>query len=203
MSTPYISGPADNGQLANSLNGVMRDVDAMKKVQIFKDDTGTRRVLMGRGPDGFYGLKVSQEGSDVYEAGDDELVFNSDQNVFKIIATGTDTFPSMAVAPAAGDATSGSLTINTGIATTTPLAYFVFGRSSVSDNYYPFPVQAIVFGAGASGVYGGYIGRHWDSYGTIIAGTWRIVVSGSNFVNVVAQPLYIRWYVLQETILNG
>lgn len=88
MATPTIGGSPDPAQIANTTNSLIRDVQGMQDVQVFKDDTGTRRVLMGRGPSGFYGMKVSQEGNDVYDATDDQLVFNSDNNIFKIVQTG-------------------------------------------------------------------------------------------------------------------
>lgn len=70
---------------------MIRDLNKRERVDIFKDDAGTRRVLLGKGSNGFYGLKVSPEGVDVYTATDDQLIFNSDQNVFKIdtILTGS------------------------------------------------------------------------------------------------------------------
>jgi hypothetical protein len=67
------------------ISDFMREQDGKNVVQVFKDDTGTRRVLLGRGKNGFYGLKVSQPGVDVYDAEDSQLVFNSQQNVFKIV----------------------------------------------------------------------------------------------------------------------
>lgn len=80
-----------NGLSTNfgQVNDMMRDLSKRERVEIFKDDSGTRRVLLGKGANGFYGLKVSPEGKDVYTATDDELIFNSNQNVFKIVASGT------------------------------------------------------------------------------------------------------------------
>lgn len=71
------------------INDMIRDLNAKERVQIFKDDTGTRRVLLGKGASGFYGLKVSEEGVDVYTATDDQLIFNSSQNLFKIVRSST------------------------------------------------------------------------------------------------------------------
>lgn len=94
----------------NEVNSLIREVNQMKEVQIFKDDSGTRRVLMGRGGNGFYGFKVSQEGFDVYDATDSQLVFNSDNNIFKIISSGTATV----TAPTSGF--TGTTTITTTVA---------------------------------------------------------------------------------------
>lgn len=71
----------------NQVNQLITDVNNRKVTEIFKDDSGIQRVLLGKGSNGFYGLKVSQGGIDVYTATDDELIFNSDQDIFKIVKT--------------------------------------------------------------------------------------------------------------------
>lgn len=76
------------GQNLNEINGIMRTIQNEQRVKIFKDDVGMRRVLLGKGKDGFYGMKVSPDGTDVTTAADDELIFNSNQNVFKVLRTG-------------------------------------------------------------------------------------------------------------------
>lgn len=82
----------DTGNLDAVVNQVNQNI-AQLKVQdttnIFKDDAGTRRVLLGKGKDGFYGLKVSQEGTDVYDGANADMVFNSDNNLFKIVSSDT------------------------------------------------------------------------------------------------------------------
>lgn len=93
MGAIFLSGDATNGQIAATTNDVIREQQASQITQVFKDDTGTRRVLLGKGADGFYGLKVSEEGTDVYSAGDSELIFNSNNNVFKIVDEGTVILP--------------------------------------------------------------------------------------------------------------
>ena len=80
---------ADDSAVLNSLNSAIRELNNRDVTQLFKDDTGTYRVLLGKGSNGFNGLKVSQTGKDVTTATDSELVFNSDQNVFKIVDSGT------------------------------------------------------------------------------------------------------------------
>lgn len=89
MSIMPLSTSNSDAQNYNEVNKLITEFKSKEVTQIFKDDTGTRRVLLGKGKDGFYGLKVSDPGVDVYEASDDQLVFNSDQNVFKIVASGT------------------------------------------------------------------------------------------------------------------
>lgn len=91
MPTTPTNSDSSGAQVTNQINSVARDVQALQTTQIFKDDSGTRRVLLGKGADGFYGLKVSQAGTDVYDATDEQLVFNSGQNVFKIVQKGETT----------------------------------------------------------------------------------------------------------------
>lgn len=93
MALTAVSSTNSESSNWSQVNNMIRDINAKEKVQVFKDDTGTRRVLLGKGADGFYGLKVSKEGEDVYTAANDQLVFNSDNNVFKIVKTDTVTLP--------------------------------------------------------------------------------------------------------------
>lgn len=64
---------------------MFRELYARETVEIYKDNTGTRRVLLGKGANNFYGLRVSKTGFDVYDTADTNLAFNSNQNVFKIV----------------------------------------------------------------------------------------------------------------------
>lgn len=91
MSYQPVTSNSSLAGITNQLNNLARDVQSTHEVQIFKDDTGTRRVLLGRGADGFYGLKVSKAGFDVYTASDDELSYNSSQNTLKVVLDGTAT----------------------------------------------------------------------------------------------------------------
>lgn len=65
---------------------MFRELFDRQVTEIFKDSAGVRRVLLGKGANGFYGLKVSKAGQDVYTATDSQLVFNSGQDIFKIVA---------------------------------------------------------------------------------------------------------------------
>lgn len=80
MSTPMLTGDASNANLATALNDLNRQLQGTQVTQLFKDDTGMRRVLLGKGNDGFYGLKVSKTGFDVFTAEDTDLIFTSDRN---------------------------------------------------------------------------------------------------------------------------
>lgn len=50
------------------LNDNFTDIDNKLSPLIIKDETGTRRIVLGRFPDGSYGLAISKEGEDVITA---------------------------------------------------------------------------------------------------------------------------------------
>lgn len=89
MSYKLLGGGSDLSTIVNDMNQNILEMKGREVTEIFKDDTGTRRVLLGKGPNGFYGLLVSKPGIDVFEATADQLAFTSGQNVFKIVDTGT------------------------------------------------------------------------------------------------------------------
>lgn len=90
--TPLSSQNSDKSTL-DQINNMFRETFAKDTIQLFKDDAGDRRVLLGKGANGFYGLKVSKPGFDVFTATDDDLIFNSDQNSFKIVSIVDITIP--------------------------------------------------------------------------------------------------------------
>lgn len=87
MALPLSSRNSDANNYAE-INRLIKKVEGKDRVQIFKDDAGDRRVLLGKGANGFYGLKVSKPTKDVYEAANTDLTFNSDNNVFNIVSSG-------------------------------------------------------------------------------------------------------------------
>lgn len=97
MSFQLIGAGSDLSSTQTQINKNLLELKNNETTTVFKDDAGTRRVLLGKGADGFYGVKVSQEGIDVYSAADNELVFNSSQNVFKVSEAGTVSLASQSV----------------------------------------------------------------------------------------------------------
>lgn len=86
---PAIPPGSDLAHVIRQANNNFAQIDNEANTKIFKDDTGMRRVLLGKGKDGFYGIRVSKPGFDVYTAADDELILTSENNLFKIVETGT------------------------------------------------------------------------------------------------------------------
>lgn len=63
---------------------------------IYYDTSGIPNVILGKRPlSGLRGLYVSRSGIDVTLAADSQLLFNSDQDIFKIVFEGTTTIPTM------------------------------------------------------------------------------------------------------------
>jgi len=106
MAFQNTSSTNSSSQNWMQVNDLARDIKSKERVTIYKDDAGTRRVLEGKGADGFYGLKVSPAEVDVYTATDDQLIFNSGQNVLKIVQTGTATIPSTTIPSTTTNGTS-------------------------------------------------------------------------------------------------
>lgn len=85
----------------NTTNGSNVNVPVMEIGQLsnggagiyFPDANGTGVAQFGLFPDGSTALKVSQPGVEVATASNDQLIFNSAQDIFKIIQTGDGTIP--------------------------------------------------------------------------------------------------------------
>ena len=88
--------------ITNKLDGSSGAYTSTKNAAIKVNDGTYNRVLVGLLPDGTYGLKVSQLNYDVTTATDDNLIFNSNQNSFKIVKILTGTIPATSVSIGAG-----------------------------------------------------------------------------------------------------
>ena len=84
-----LGGGSDLSTVVNDMNTNLLDLKGREVTQVFKDDNGNPRVILGKAPDGTYGLKVSKDGYNVTSASNDQLVFNSSQNTLKVILTDT------------------------------------------------------------------------------------------------------------------
>lgn len=121
-------------QLANSLNPY-----------IVSDGT-TNRIILGKQPDGTYGLRVSQSGVDVGTATNSQLIFNSNQDVFKIVSKGTTTIPGFSFTP--GNSGYSSVTVTHGLSFTPLAEVYVQGKllnsslALVASSYVPLPITA-------------------------------------------------------------
>ncbi len=134
MTNVPLSGDVSSNQVTTTVNGVIRDLEAMQTTQVFKDDTGQKRVLLGKGANDFYGLKVSAAGVDVHTATNSQLVFNSNQNVPKIVASGTTTLTAIAGTSVATAVDLSSLSLPS-----PPLAIVWLTEPWAPSTYFPVP----------------------------------------------------------------
>lgn len=79
----------DIATLVNALNTNFNQVQAQDRRKVITDEDGQDRIVLGKQDDGTYAIRVSDTGSDVGAATDDQLVMNSDWNMWKIIHSGT------------------------------------------------------------------------------------------------------------------
>lgn len=79
----------DQATMATTVNQNFEQIAAENRSKVVRDESGTDRIIFGRYPDGNYGLKVSKPGVDVSTAEDNDLIFNSSNNLFKIVDSGT------------------------------------------------------------------------------------------------------------------
>lgn len=86
-------------------NEQLRKIANEDRTLIKKDDAGDQRLLMGYQKGGFsngdLGIKLSQEGVDVLSATNDQLIWSSDFNSFKIVQVVEGTVPSVQVSTTA------------------------------------------------------------------------------------------------------
>lgn len=55
----------DQSTLISQINENFALLENLARTQIFRDETGTNRIILGRLPDGSYGLVISKPGNDV------------------------------------------------------------------------------------------------------------------------------------------
>lgn len=166
--------------------------------RIVTEDNSDKRVFLGKIGDGAndWGMKVSQEGVDVASATDSQLVFNSANNLFKIVDTGTATVPALGAAPTSDSFTSSSITIDTNITTTEPLAFFAYGKLTGGATLRALPFHQVY----TDGAQGARIGAEWEVTSSVVAGELSLGITGRNYQNNTVDDLLVRWYVVRETI---
>lgn len=114
----------------------------------FYDANGIPRWQVGDYPDGTVKMKLSQTGQDVRTATDDQLVWSSDFNLFKIVSSGTATSVVSSLAAGATDTT----TVAHNLGYIPAVMAFVNGTGSTyltADTYYPLP-KAVPITVGAN-----------------------------------------------------
>lgn len=190
MSVPsYIklSPNMDMATLVNALNQNFNQVQSQDRRKVITDEDGNDRIVIGKQTDGRYAIRTTQPGKDADSATNSELTFNSDQNTFKIVGTGT---------------ISGTLAPNTGFTTIT--------KAHGLD----FTPQIIAF-IPAGG--GDYLSTPFMQFDLVDGTLVNSVVLGTNATNVIMRlsapstsgnPHYmfgfsmsVKYYLLQESVV--
>lgn len=141
--------------LVKQLNEWGRLISNEDRTKIIKDDAGVQRFLQGFNQGGFnnnVGLKISQEGKDVLTAADSELVFNSDNNLFKIVQTGSATMNADATVSGAGSTIVTTIPHNLGFVP----AALIYTLTSAGD-YVPLPAVSSYTTSGGNVLFNQFI----------------------------------------------
>lgn len=158
------------------------------------DTDETRRLLAGTYPGGSVKIKLSQIGHDVVTATDDQLIWSSDFNMFKIAKTGVATVPAIAAAADSSNFTTSSVVVSTGISSNSPLAFTVYANNG--PNTYGVIPLTITYGDAAEGA---RIAATWFASSFVQNNELKLNLAGNNFVNVIQDARDFRWYVYKET----
>ena len=154
-----------------------------------------RLLILANGID--FSMKISEDGVDVLEADPDQLIFNSDNNLFKIVYTDS----ALLTIPArsgSGPYTEGyvELDIDTGVVSAQPLAVIAFWDTSgyLAPSYWQLPFIVNQFNTTT----GAYVTQLKVTANTFLSGgTVWVRLIGENAGPAIASD--VRYYVLQET----
>lgn len=165
------------------------------------NDNTTNRVAFGRIGTGVndWGMKVSKPGFSVDTATADQLIFNSTQDTFKIVSTGTSSITAPSVTGATvGVFTGGNtITIPHGLSITPAfLAYATF------NNVEYYPIGSAI--ASASDLHGNYgyssFGFTVDATNIYIAIRTTLWIMNAFSLTVPGGTVPVKYYLMQETV---
>lgn len=162
-----------------------------------RDENAVPRLIIRA--DGIsFDMKVSKPTEDVLEAGDDELIFNSNQNLFKIVYTGTLSMGSQSVASGSQQLRTATYTFPTPF--TSPPAVIAYASTVAGDFFLWSGTKFITWGVTTGS---GIVIYRSDTYEMSITNTRvnfnSMFLNGENLARDA--PAYtIKYYILQESI---
>lgn len=185
-------------QNQNSQEVALDDGLKFKERQILAVQDGFEKAIFGfYGDAGKFGLKVAQDGVNVTEATNDQLVFNSEQNTFKIIDSGSTSLDSTNVSNNSSGTRTASIDITSLGLSMAPVvvAYAQFGSGQspwvqIDLDQFSQSVSAITLSA--------FEERTQGVTNTTITFTARYY--NSSGVTQATTAYTIKYYILQETI---
>lgn len=177
-----------------------------------KDTNGLTNVFFGYDPNINTTrpvLRVAKDGYDAQTAPDNQLIFNSEQNVFKIVDSGTLTIPaySIVISNVAGGyyGQSTLVTVPHGLGYRPAIIAFVESDNYVGsdglNSFTPISRVGMPFFAGSPGGFGVISNQIWVENDNIIArGSYQVYVGGSGYGGTqTIDAVTVRYYLLQET----
>lgn len=154
-----------------------------------------------------YGVKVAFPGIDVLTATDEQLIFNSSQNVFKIVKSGTISSPDLNIVwPGVGlyqQSQTEAVTEDLGLDPSLTPAILAFGEGT--NGSFPFPLTQVGTSPDNNGFFtltvaveyldlGGFAGVN-----TAVTIQVNALASGTATIPQGPRSFSARWYLLQET----
>jgi hypothetical protein len=178
------------------MNKNFAELDAQATTQLYYDaTTGLPSISIGVQQDKSSAIKVAKSGFDVTTTGNANLAFNSAQNVFKIIGTGSVTVTSALVNRAVVGVAMTGVTTNYahGLSIIPGIVGFVFDGA-----YSPLPAEGI------SSTNGNYYVRDFielsvdaTNVSVFITSLVQVFVAGA--ASIGPNTYTIKYYLLQET----
>lgn len=177
-----MSTTTNSGESTEALNGKLNFEQSKNRIVGRDADNLIRMLILADGVN--FVLKIAPEGVDATTASDDELIFNSDQNIFKIAASDTVTIN-------ANSATAGTpkvATIAHGLSAA-PMALVALYDGS---HYRQLPTWVTALNpSGGNILFGDYSFFHTDSTNLYI---YMVFGSNGNYGNFT-----FKYYLLQES----
>jgi len=172
---------------------MLREIYSRETTEVYKDDTGTRRVLIGKGADGFNGIRVSKAGVDVYTASSQDLLLDSDSpSIFNSVTEGTLVIPTLVIsAPGAGNYSSSVASAQVAHGLGYVPGVFAFALSGGS--YFPLPFSE-TFGSGTAGR---WLSLTVGTDGTNVYGNLQVCITGGTGYNAGGTTT-VKYFLLQE-----
>lgn len=205
------------GSNFSQVNDMVRQLNREQRTKVFRGPNQVNALVSGKLPNDLgYGIqfsdgnniprivayidesnqpvfKISEDGIDVTVATNDQLTFNSQQNVFKIVETDVATIPSVAAA-SSGSLTDSSIVVDTGVISSTNRSFLAF-LEATNGEFTPLPAFATMPGPS----FGGYISHYWDAISFLSGGTVNLEFRITNYSNTSISARNVRWFVLQES----
>lgn len=185
---------SDVNNLIAAYNAGKIDFNNFNTPLIIPDANGIPNVLLGpRQVNNQRGLFIAKPGISVITATDDQLIFNSLQNVLKIVSTNTVTIPQFTVASSASGNQTQTVNHNLGFL---PVA-LPYALDTSGGQYFFWQGKDIVPIVGATITIGALI--EYDTFIDTTTIEFLVAVTNRTGGTYTLGPFNIRYYLLQET----